>query len=161
VEEYTPVGAKSLTKGRGNKFRVIYSPEVYEGKTTQSQMGTQIRASTQMTIFAYLFALALCVSAPTLSAGDACCAADRTAPTAPKDSAWREKARTDYPLKTCVVSGEELGGMGESEDYIYRQKGKPDRLVRFCCGKCKSKFEKDPARYLKVIDEAGAKAGKP
>ena len=114
-----------------------------------------------MTIFAYLFTLALCVSAPILSAGDACCAADKTTSTAPKDSAWMEKARTEYPLKTCVVSGEELGGMGESKDYIYRQEGKPDRLVRFCCGKCKSKFEKDPARYLKVIDEAGAKAGKP
>ncbi len=78
-------------------------------------------------------------------------------PTA-KDAAWLAKARADYPLKTCVVSGDELGGMGEALDRIYRQPGQPDRLVRFCCDDCPADFMKDPAKYLKQLDhpEAGA-----
>ncbi|MBI5381839.1 MAG: hypothetical protein HZA31_08065 [Opitutae bacterium] len=63
-----------------------------------------------------------------------------------------------YPLATCVVSGEKLGEMGAPIDYTYKQAGQPDRLVRFCCKSCIKKFEKDPAKYLKKLDEAAAKA---
>ena len=68
------------------------------------------------------------------------------------------KAKADYPLTTCVVSGENLegGDMGEPVDYIYKEPGKPDRLVRFCCKMCVPKFEKDPAKYLAKLDEAAA-----
>ena len=45
-------------------------------------------------------------------------------------------------------------------DYIYKEKGKPDRLVRFCCKMCIPKFEKDPAKYLKKLDEAAAAKAK-
>jgi YHS domain-containing protein len=62
-----------------------------------------------------------------------------------------------YPLDTCVVSGEKLGEMGAPVDYIYKAEGKPDRLVRFCCTKCVAKFKNDPAKYLKVLDEAANK----
>lgn len=65
-----------------------------------------------------------------------------------KDAAWLAGARDAYPLKTCLVSGEELGGMGKPADYIYRQAGQPDRLVRFCCRMCVPRFKKDPAHYL-------------
>jgi hypothetical protein len=66
-------------------------------------------------------------------------------------------ATSSYPLDTCVVSGEKLGGeMGAPVDYIYKEAGKPDRLVRFCCKMCIPKFKKDPAKYLKMIDEAAA-----
>jgi hypothetical protein len=79
------------------------------------------------------------------------------APTA--DANWLSKAKADYPLKTCIVSGEELGGdMGDAVDYVYHQQGQPDRLIRFCCNKCVAKFEKNPQKYLKEIDEAAAKA---
>lgn len=71
-----------------------------------------------------------------------------------KDAAWLAKARAAYPLKTCVVSKEELGGMGEASEYIYRQAGQPDRLVRFCCDSCVDDFKKEPAKYLKSIDDA-------
>ena len=81
------------------------------------------------------------------------------APAAP-DAAWLAKAKADYPLKTCVVSAEEIGSMGEGIDHIHRQAGKPDRLVRFCCESCIKDFNKDPAKYLKAIDEAAAKAKK-
>lgn len=63
-----------------------------------------------------------------------------------------------YPLTTCVVSGEKLGSadMGPPIDYIHKESGKPDRLVRFCCKGCIRDFKKDPAKYLKMIDDAAA-----
>ena len=80
--------------------------------------------------------------------------------TAP-DAMWLAKAKAEYPLKTCVVSEEEFGGdMGEAVDYIYKQEGQPDRLIRFCCKKCSRDFTKAPAQYLKKIDEAAAKTKK-
>ena len=67
-----------------------------------------------------------------------------------------------YPLTTCVVSGDKLvGDMGGPIDYIYKQAGQPDRLVRFCCKDCIKDFEKEPAKYLKKIDEAAAMKAKP
>lgn len=66
------------------------------------------------------------------------------------------EATLAYPLDTCVVSGEKLGEMGPPIDYIYKEAGKPDLLVRFCCKMCIPKFKKDPAKYLKLIDEAAA-----
>jgi YHS domain-containing protein len=58
-----------------------------------------------------------------------------------------------YPLQTCVVSGDKLGEMGNPVDYVHE-----GRLVRFCCSGCIAKFKKDPAQYLKMIDDAAAKA---
>lgn len=54
-----------------------------------------------------------------------------------------------YPLETCVVTGEKLGGMGDPVDYVYQ-----NRLVRFCCSGCIAPFKKDPAKYLGLIDAA-------
>ena len=70
--------------------------------------------------------------------------------------------KATYPLDICVVSGDKLegGSMGGPVDYVYKQEGKPDRLVRFCCKNCIKDFKKDPAKYLKKIDDASAaKAG--
>lgn len=61
-----------------------------------------------------------------------------------------EEAKKDtYPLTTCVVSGEKLGEMGEP--YIMQHEG---REVRFCCKNCRKDFLKEPAKYLKLLDEA-------
>jgi len=78
------------------------------------------------------------------------------------DAAWLAKAKADYPTDVCVVSGDKLGGdMGLPQDYIYREEGKPDRLVRFCCKDCLKDFNEDTAKYLGLIDAAAAKkAGK-
>ena len=62
-----------------------------------------------------------------------------------------------YPLTTCVVSGEPLGGMGEPFDYIHTEEGKADRLVKFCCKMCVRRFKKDPAKHLAQLDAAAAK----
>ena len=59
-----------------------------------------------------------------------------------------------YPLKTCVVSGGKLGGMGKPVAYVYQQAGKPDRTVMFCCKACIRKFEKEPAKFLARLDAA-------
>lgn len=56
-----------------------------------------------------------------------------------------------YPLDTCVVSGEKLGSMGKP--YRLLHEGKE---VQFCCKNCLPKFKKDPAKYIKKIDDAAA-----
>ena len=75
---------------------------------------------------------------------------------APADqSAGLAQAKTDYPLKTCVVSGNKLVGEMEGPiDYLHKEAGKPERLVRFCCKACIIDFKKDPPKYLKMIDDA-------
>lgn len=60
-----------------------------------------------------------------------------------------------YTLKNCVVSGDKLGEMGEP--YVYKYEG---REIKFCCKNCVKDFKKDPAKYVKKIEEAEAKAKK-
>jgi len=63
-------------------------------------------------------------------------------------------AQDTYPLTTCVVSGEKLGEM--APPVIYHHEG---REVRFCCKECVGKFKANPAKYLKMIDDARARVG--
>jgi hypothetical protein len=79
-------------------------------------------------------------------------------PTA-EQAAWLATEKAAYPLKTCVVSGDKLDGgdMGPPLDFIYREEGKPDRLIRFCCKDCIRDFNKDPHKYLTMLDESDAK----
>ena len=65
------------------------------------------------------------------------------------------KARAAYPTPLCVVSGEHLEG-GKIVEYVYKQPGKPDRLVRLCCHKCEARFKANPAKYLEKLDAAAA-----
>ncbi len=65
------------------------------------------------------------------------------------DQAVIEKRRASYPLTTCVVSGEKLGGHGPIYDLVYQ-----NRLVRLCCEGCVSDFEAEPDEFLKKIDDA-------
>ena len=63
-----------------------------------------------------------------------------------------EKPKTKlkpYTLKTCVVSGDKLGEMGDA--YVFEYEG---REIKFCCKGCVKDFKKDPAKYLKKIEEA-------
>mgnify|MGYP003625555365 CR=1 FL=1 len=79
------------------------------------------------------------------------------------DAAWLAHARADYPLNSCMVSGDEFDGgpMGQPIDFIYRQPGKDDRLIRMCCKDCIRDFRKDPEKYLKEIDAAKAASAHP
>jgi YHS domain-containing protein len=55
-----------------------------------------------------------------------------------------------YPLKTCVVSDQPLGGdMGEP--YVFIHEG---REIKLCCQGCLKEFNKAPAKYLKKLDAA-------
>lgn len=66
----------------------------------------------------------------------------------------------NYPLKSCVVSDEPLGSMGDAIKYTHREAGKPDRLVLFCCEGCIEDFKGDPAKFLAKLDAAAkAKSG--
>lgn len=70
------------------------------------------------------------------------------------------KTRAQYPTPFCIVSGEHLEA-GKMVEYVYKQEGQPDRLVRFCCHKCEARFKANPAKYLEKLDAAAAaKSGK-
>lgn len=71
-----------------------------------------------------------------------------------KADAKTEKAKP-YTLKTCVVSDEELGSMGEP--YAFTHEG---REYKLCCKSCLKGFKKDPAKYLKKVEDAEKKAKK-
>jgi YHS domain-containing protein len=70
------------------------------------------------------------------------------------DSKKTEKPKP-YPLKTCVVTDEKLGEMGDA--YVFVQDG---REIKLCCKSCLKDFKKDPAKYIKKIEAAEAKAKK-
>jgi YHS domain-containing protein len=72
-------------------------------------------------------------------------AADQAADAKPKPK--------PYPLKTCVVTDEKLGEMGDGYVFVYE-----GREIKFCCKGCLKDFKKDPAKYIKKIEQAEAKA---
>lgn len=57
-----------------------------------------------------------------------------------------------YTLKYCVVSGDKLGEMGKP--FVFTN---DDREIKFCCKSCVKDFKKDPAKYVKKIEEGEAK----
>jgi hypothetical protein len=61
--------------------------------------------------------------------------------TAPMTSA--APSTKPYPLKECVVSGNELGSMGKVVSKTHE-----GQEVKFCCKPCVKKFDKAPAKYL-------------
>ena len=58
-----------------------------------------------------------------------------------------------YTLKTCVVSGEKLDAM--DKPYVITN---GTREIKFCCKDCVKDFKKDPAKYIKKIEQAEAKS---
>jgi YHS domain-containing protein len=57
-----------------------------------------------------------------------------------------------YILKTCPVSGDKLGEMGDP--YVFEFEG---REIKLCCKSCLKDFKKDSAKYIKKIEAAEAK----
>ena len=70
-------------------------------------------------------------------------------------AADKETKDKPYPLDKCVVSGEKLGELGKP--YVFKHEG---HEVQLCCKDCLKDFKKDPAKYMKKLDEAEAKAKK-
>ena len=58
-----------------------------------------------------------------------------------------------YPLDTCIVSDEKLGGeMGEP--YVFTHEGQE---IKLCCKPCQKDFTKNPKKYLKKLEKADKK----
>ena len=55
----------------------------------------------------------------------------------------------DYPLKTCLVSDEDLESMGGA--FIHKHEGV---TVKFCCEGCVEDFQKDPKKFLAKLEAA-------
>ncbi len=76
-------------------------------------------------------------------------------PATAEDAVTMMKPSKDYPMKTCVVSEEELGSMGDPIAFMY-----DGTEVQICCKGCMKKFLADPPKYLQKVREAGKAAGK-
>lgn len=48
-----------------------------------------------------------------------------------------------YPLKTCLVTDEDLDSMGGEVTRVHN-----GQEVKFCCNSCIRKFEVNPSKYL-------------
>jgi YHS domain-containing protein len=66
----------------------------------------------------------------------------------------KEKGKP-YPLKTCIVSDEKLGEMGEPYTFVYQ-----GQEIKLCCKSCLKDFNKNPETYVKKLKEAEGKAKK-
>jgi hypothetical protein len=53
---------------------------------------------------------------------------------------------TPYPLKTCIVTDNDLGSMGDEQRTVYE-----GREIKFCCKPCEKRFLKKPAKYLEKL----------
>lgn len=70
----------------------------------------------------------------------------------PEKSAPLDPNAKPYPLKTCPVSGEELGKMGEPFRLTYK-----GQEIKLCCKGCEKDFNKEPEKYLQKIAAAAGK----
>jgi YHS domain-containing protein len=74
---------------------------------------------------------------------------------AAKDTTDKKTEKSKYPLKTCVVSDEKLGDMGDP--YVFTYEGKE---LQLCCKSCKKDFDKNPKKFVKKLTDAEKKANK-
>jgi len=51
-----------------------------------------------------------------------------------------------YPLKTCIVSDEKLGSMGDPIVDVYN-----GQQIKFCCKSCVADFKKEPQKFMAKI----------
>ncbi len=66
-----------------------------------------------------------------------------------------EKAKP-YLLKTCLVSGEKLGEMGPPHVFTYQ-----GREIKLCCKGCLKDFNREPATYIRKLEEVETPASNP
>jgi hypothetical protein len=62
----------------------------------------------------------------------------------------KKAAAKPYPLEKCIVSDEKLGEMGKP--YVFTHEGQE---IKLCCKSCLKDFNKEPAKYLKNLEDAG------
>lgn len=93
-----------------------------------------------------LTALAACAGETAKSTPAPAATPAAAAAPAAKHEMKKVAASANYPLKTCVVSGEELPAVGDRVAYTC-----DGTEVQFCCPDCVATFEKNPAPYLAKI----------
>lgn len=52
-----------------------------------------------------------------------------------------------YPRKTCIVTDNDLGSMGDEQRIVYQ-----GRELKFCCAPCVEKFNANPGKYLAKLN---------
>lgn len=77
-----------------------------------------------------------------------CTREDTTTTTTDPVVATETTAAIPYPLEVCIVSGEELGSMGEPVVIVHE-----GRQIKFCCAECLPSFNKDPDKYISKLDQ--------
>lgn len=80
----------------------------------------------------------------------ACCATttptNTVSPTSTVTSTVTSSAVKPYPLKTCIVTDNDLGSMGDEQRIVHN-----GQEIKFCCKPCIPKFRANPERYLKKL----------
>lgn len=61
-----------------------------------------------------------------------------------------DKKAKPYPLKTCIVSGEEINDKGEMKPHVFVHEGQE---IKLCCKSCLKDFNKDPKKFMKKLEE--------
>lgn len=64
-------------------------------------------------------------------------------------AADKDQKPKPYPLDKCIVTDEKLGEHGKP--YVFTHDGQE---IKMCCKDCLKDFKKEPAKYLKKIEEA-------
>ena len=59
-----------------------------------------------------------------------------------------DKKAKPYPLKTCIVTDEEINEKGDMKPHTFVHEGQE---IKLCCKSCLKDFNKEPAKYLKKI----------
>lgn len=71
-------------------------------------------------------------------------------------AAEKEQAKLKpYPLETCLVTNEKLGSMGKP--YVMAHEGQE---IKLCCKGCEKSFKKEPAKFMRKLDDARKKKSK-
>ena len=73
------------------------------------------------------------------------------------ESKAKAKDAKAYPLKTCLISDEELGTDPDMKPFAFAFEGQE---VKLCCKSCKKDFDKDPKKFMTKLKEEAKKAKK-
>lgn len=68
---------------------------------------------------------------------------------APAPKTEKDAKIIPYPLKTCIVTDNDLKSMGDPVTIVHE-----GQEVKFCCAPCEKKFLKNPAKYLEKLSKA-------
>ncbi len=71
------------------------------------------------------------------------------------DAAVIKAQEGSYKIKTCPVSGEALGSMGDPVKMVVG-----NQLIELCCKGCTKKVKADPAKYIAMVQDTSERESK-